>query len=163
MKLRLFVLLGVMLSVVSCSDSTAVSESAQSASAGVPVMSIHKGQDATTVAHGGEIYRQYCAACHGDQAQGAPGWHRRGADGKFPPPPLDGSGHVWHHPKQALARTIREGTMQRGGGMPAWGGQLSDADIDAVLAWIQSRWPAELYQRWQAMHKAPGGASHHHH
>jgi len=41
--------------------------------------------------------------------------------------------------------------MQMGGSMPAWEGKLSDDDIEAVIAWIQSRWPEEIYQAWLAM------------
>jgi hypothetical protein len=35
--------------------------------------------------------------------------------------------------------------------MPSWQGKLSDDDIGAVIAWIQSRWPEEIYQSWLAM------------
>jgi mono/diheme cytochrome c family protein len=33
-----------------------------------------------------------------------------------------------------------------GGGMPAWKGKFSEDDIEAVIAWFQSRWPEEVYQ-----------------
>ena len=84
-------------------------------------------------------------------AEGAPNWHQKGADGKFPPPPLDATGHGWHHPKSALVQTIKEGTVKLGGGMPAWKGTLTDDDIEAVLSWIQSRWPEDVYKSWAFM------------
>jgi mono/diheme cytochrome c family protein len=120
--------------------------SAQGMDAGAATI---RGYAAAQVARGGEIFRRNCAECHGANAQGAPDWHRRGADGKFPPPPLNGAGHAWHHPPAALKRTIREGTAQLGGSMPAWGDRLSGDEVDAVLAYIVTLWPEELYQAWR--------------
>jgi mono/diheme cytochrome c family protein len=114
------------------------------------------GFDPKQVARGGELYRAHCAACHGANAEGAPNWHQKGADGKFPPPPLDAKGHAWHHPKSALAQTIREGTLRLGGAMPPWKDKLSDADIEAVIAWFQSRWPEDVYQSWARMDERSG-------
>jgi mono/diheme cytochrome c family protein len=62
-----------------------------------------------------------------------------------------------------LVSTVKEGTLKRGGGMPAWTGILMDADIEAVLAYVQSLWPAETYQAWKSIDdKARGGQKHHH-
>lgn len=107
--------------------------------------------DPVKVARGGEIYKANCAVCHGTNAEGAPNWSQKGPDGKFPPPPLDASGHGWHHPKSALVQTVKEGTAKLGGGMPAWKGTLTDDDIEAVLSWIQSRWPEDVYKSWAFM------------
>lgn len=100
------------------------------------------------LARGQTLFRQHCAACHGDRAQGAFGWERPGADGKYPPPPLDGSAHAWHHPYDQLKQTIQEGTLKLGGSMPAWKGKLSEADTEAVIAWFQSIWPDPIYAAW---------------
>lgn len=107
--------------------------------------------DPKQIARGAKIYQANCAACHGANAEGAPNWHKKGPDGKFPPPPLDAKGHAWHHPKSALVHTIKEGTLKLGGGMPAWKGTLNNADIEAVIAWIQSRWPEDVYKSWKLM------------
>ncbi len=104
--------------------------------------------DPQVLAQGERIFQANCATCHGTQAQGAPNWERPGAGGKYPPPPLDGSAHAWHHPRSALRQVIKEGTVRLGGNMPAWGDRLSDAEIDAVIAWFQSRWPDEIYAAW---------------
>lgn len=115
--------------------------------------------DAAVVERGRIVYQQNCARCHGDRAQGAPDWHKPDATGKWPPPPLNGTGHAWHHPRTALVRTIREGTLVLGGNMPAWGDKLSNADINAVIAWFQQQWPEELYAAWWRMDRqsASGG------
>ena len=56
---------------------------------------------------------------------------------------------------------IRQGSVARGGNMPAWEGKLSDDDVAAVIAWIQSRWPEEIYRSWLAMEeKTRAGHAH---
>lgn len=70
-------------------------------------------------------------------------------DGHFPPPPLNGTGHAWHHPLDDLKETIRDGTVKLGGGMPSWGDKMTGEEIEAVIAWIVSRWSDEIYKRWQ--------------
>ena len=97
---------------------------------------------------GGRVFQQNCAVCHGAQAQGAPNWQRRDANGKFPAPPLNGTAHAWHHPTKVLKRIIRQGTVAQGGNMPAWEGKLTEKEMDAVLAWFQNKWPDELYAAW---------------
>lgn len=125
---------------------------ALAASAPPPVAApaVARVSDPAVLARGQRIYQTHCASCHGPRAEGASGWHRRAPDGRFPPPPLDGSGHAWHHSFAWLKRTIQEGTRHAGGGMPGWGDKLSEQDIEAVIAWFQSLWPEELYQNWKA-------------
>ena len=100
--------------------------------------------DAQRVALGERVFREHCARCHGDRAQGAPGWRQRLPDGGFPPPPLNGSGHAWHHPRDWLAARIRDGGLK----MPAWRGRLSEEEIQAVIEWFQSLWPDPVYAAW---------------
>jgi mono/diheme cytochrome c family protein len=112
--------------------------------------------DAGQLARGAEAYRAHCAVCHGERAQGAPNWQKPGPDGKYPPPPLDGSAHAWHHPMAALKQTIRDGTTRLGGSMPAWRDKLSEADIEAVIVWFQSLWQEEIYRAWQDIDRRAG-------
>lgn len=107
--------------------------------------------NAESAERGAAIYRQHCATCHGKKAEGHPRWQWLGADGKFPPPPLDGSGHTWHHPKTLLHDIIKNGSPEGKGNMPAWKDKLSDAEIDDVLAWCQSLWPQDIYKTWYEM------------
>lgn len=104
--------------------------------------------DPARIARGAEVYRQSCATCHGERAQGAFNWQKPGADGKYPPPPLDGSAHAWHHPTAVLKDVIANGTQRIGGNMPPWRDILSEADIEAVIMYFQSLWPREIYQAW---------------
>jgi len=99
--------------------------------------------------NGGRLFQENCAQCHGAGGEGAPQWQQPGADGRYPAPPLNGSGHAWHHPKKGLVRTIKYGTLSMGGSMPAWHSKLSDKDIDDIIGWFQSHWSDEIYREWQ--------------
>lgn len=131
-------------------DPPATSATAVAATEIAPANVPH-GLDPASVARGGVIYRQHCASCHGDRAQGAPNWQRPGSDGKYPAPPLNGSAHDWHHPKAVLVRIIKDGTAKLGGNMPAWRDKLSDGEIEAIIGWLQSLWPEEIYGTWKRM------------
>lgn len=95
------------------------------------------------VTEGGKLFRENCAACHGQQAQG-----QQAVAGKPPAPPLNGTGHAWHHPKIRLMQTIMQGTVSKGGNMPSWKDKLSEKQIEQVIAWMQSRWRDEIYAAW---------------
>ncbi|MEJ2407109.1 MAG: cytochrome c [Candidatus Thiodiazotropha sp.] len=97
------------------------------------------------LAQGARLYQMNCAECHGSHAQGAPDWRQRDADGMFPPPPLNGTGHAWHHPTNMLRHVIANGSPGDQGNMPAWGDRLSGEEIDAIIAWFQSKWPDPFY------------------
>ncbi|MCB1725182.1 MAG: cytochrome c [Chromatiaceae bacterium] len=101
-------------------------------------------------AAGRPLFVQHCAACHGQRGEGAPDWRRRLEDGSFPPPPLNGTGHAWHHPLAALYATIATGQ----GRMPAWSSLLGRGEILAIIAWFQSQWPDEIYAAWARMDRA---------
>ena len=100
------------------------------------------------VVQGEKLFRQNCAGCHGQNAEATPDWKKTDANGNYPPPPLNGSAHAWHHDLDLLRRTVREGGAKLGGQMPAFEGVLDAAQIDSVIAFFQSKWPDEIYQRW---------------
>ena len=108
------------------------------------------------VARGNPVYAKYCAACHGANLEGQPKWQEKLPTGRMPAPPHDASGHTWHHPDGVLFGITKNGLVpgkyappKYESDMPAFGGQLSDEDIWAVLAYIKSAWP-EAARRWQA-------------
>jgi len=100
------------------------------------------------VSQGKQLFRQNCAACHGQNAESTPEWKKTDANGNYPSPPLNGTAHAWHHDLDLLRRTIREGGAKLGGQMPAFEGVLSAEEIDSVIAFFQSKWPDDIYQRW---------------
>ena len=104
--------------------------------------------DPEKVKRGEAVYRKNCANCHGPNGEATPGWRNPGADGKYPPPPLDGSAHAWHHSTETLEEMIRKGSPGGAGGMPAWDGKLTNQEIDDVIVWIKSLWPDDVYDVW---------------
>lgn len=105
---------------------------------------------------GEAVFQAECAVCHGDQAQGAERWQQQGDDGYFPPPPLNGTAHAWHHPKDELRMIIRDGRNN----MPGFAGRLDDDEIDAAIAWFQSHWSDAVYDAWLD-YDARGVSGHH--
>jgi mono/diheme cytochrome c family protein len=114
-----------------------------------------RNQDFAQIENGRKLFVANCSECHGNRAEGAPNWNRPDANGRNSAPPLNGSGHAWHHPTRALVNTIKYGTVRMGGHMPAWKNKLSDQDIKDVIAWFQSQWPDEVYAAWQRVDLAP--------
>jgi len=108
--------------------------------------------DAAQVAAGEALYRAHCASCHGANLEGQPDWRTRQPSGRLPPPPHDAGGHTWHHPDEVLLQIVREGPAFYADlgvqtDMPAFGAALSEGDMAAVIAYIKSRWPAEVQAR----------------
>lgn len=106
--------------------------------------------DPVRIARGEELYRGNCVQCHRENARGAPKWHQRDVSGNFPPPPLDGSAHTWHHPEALLVEMIRNGSST----MPSFDSRLSENDIGDIIYWFQSLWPDDLYQMWARENEA---------
>ena len=103
----------------------------------------------SVVQAGKQVFDTHCAACHGKQGQGlADDWRVPLADGSYPPPPLNGTAHTWHHPAVQLIRTINEGGASLGGKMPAFRDVLSDPQKAAVIAYFQNWWSDEIYNIW---------------
>ncbi len=111
--------------------------------------------DPAQVALGSQIYDEHCAMCHGIKLEGQADWKTRKPNGRLPAPPHDVSGHTWHHPDQQLMLITRKGLSAVVPGyesdMPAFEGILSDEQIVAVLAFIQSRWPADIRERQRSL------------
>ena len=86
-----------------------------------------------------------CLACHGQNASGPKGdWREKLADGSYPPPPLNGTAHAWHHSPKQLLWTINNGGVPVGGKMPSFKEKLSEDEKQAVLEYIFSLWPDKI-------------------
>ena len=105
------------------------------------------------VAEGAVLYQESCAACHKENAEGSPNWRQRNAEGMLLPPPLNGTAHTWHHPLKVLRTVVKQGGEPVGGSMPAFADKLTDEQIDAILAWVQSLWSNEIYNLWLELDK----------
>ncbi len=100
------------------------------------------------VAKGKTLFLSHCASCHGQSAEGTADWRTTDANGNYPPPPLDGSAHGWHHPLSSLEQTIAMGGAQFGGVMPGFAGTLSEDEARTTIAYFQSFWSNDVYVRW---------------
>lgn len=108
-------------------------------------------ENARQVALGKQVYERHCAACHGVRLEAQPNWQERLPSGRMPAPPHDASGHTWHHPDAVLFGITKHGLVPGKYAPPsyqsdmlAFGGQLSDGEIWAVLAYIKSSWPKDI-------------------
>ena len=106
---------------------------------------------AVQVSEGEALYQVHCAICHGADGSATSAWRTPDENGIYPPPPLDGSAHTWHHPLALLDKTIIDGGAAFGGVMPGFGNVLDSNERHAIIAWCQSLWSDELYSRWQAI------------
>ncbi len=118
-----------------------------------PVASVARWYTLDQVQRGYRLFQENCAQCHKPDASGDPNWKQADAEGKLPPPPLDGTAHAWHHPLPLLRRIVREGGIPMDGSMPAFKDKLDATQIDAILAWVQSHWSDEIYAAWNGINQ----------
>ena len=100
------------------------------------------------VKKGKKLFIKNCSSCHGFQAQKTLDWKRTLADGSYPPPPLNGTAHAWHHPKSQLERIILNGGQLYNGKMPAFKNVLNKDEINYVISYFQNYWSNEIYNTW---------------
>lgn len=93
------------------------------------------------VMQGREVYLRACAECHGQNAEGYAN--------ELAAPALDHSEHAWHHPDQQIRDWIKNGKLGLGRQMPALGDQLSDEEIEAVIAYLHTLWTPEQLETQQ--------------
>ena len=102
------------------------------------------------IARGKIAYQNNCASCHQVNLSGAENWKGVDEDGHRKAPPLNGTGHTWHHDDETLHKIIKYGLVgiisDYEGKMGAFGDKLNDKDIDSVLAYIKSFWPDDYYK-----------------
>lgn len=95
--------------------------------------------DSQALAIGQELYEENCLSCHGGES---------GGEISDSPPPHNQNGHTWHHPDCLLTEITLRGPAAWGGtpgpgSMPAFEGQLTGDDVDAILAYIKTWWTDE--------------------
>ena len=102
------------------------------------------------IARGKIAYQNNYASCHQVNLSGAENWKGVDEDGHRKAPPLNGTGHTWHHDDETLHKIIKYGLVgiisDYEGKMGGFKDNLNDKDIDSVLAYIKSFWPDDYYQ-----------------
>jgi mono/diheme cytochrome c family protein len=96
------------------------------------------------------VYQNYCVSCHMIDLAGAENWKELDEDGHRKAPPLNGTGHTWHHDDKTLHAIIKYGLAKLvnnyKGKMIGFEDNLSDKEIDSLLAYIKSFWSEEEYE-----------------
>lgn len=100
---------------------------------------------------GRAVYDQFCASCHGKQAEGTAEWQRPDAKGELPAPPHNSTGHTWRHSDTELAEMIAQGWRDPFNKtdrltMPAFEAVLKPNEISAVIAYLKTLWTSEQRQ-----------------
>tara|TARA_B100000401_G_C52169092_1_gene422448 strand:- start:80 stop:511 length:432 start_codon:yes stop_codon:yes gene_type:complete len=99
---------------------------------------------------GKKLYKQYCASCHQSNLSGAVNWKSLDNDGHRKAPPLNGTGHTWHHSDEILHKIIKYGLAKLvknyEGKMYGYGDKIDDQGIDNILSYIKSYWNEENYK-----------------
>ena len=95
-------------------------------------------------------YNNNCVSCHMINLAGASDWKGVDEDGHRKAPPLNGTGHTWHHDDKTLHAIIKYGLAKLvknyEGKMIGFEDKLSDKEIDSILAYLKSFWPIEKYE-----------------
>ena len=111
------------------------------------------------VAIGAGLYSQFCSSCHGANLEGTADWQVMNADGSFPPPPQDSSGHTWHHGDDLLVGIVLDGSDFAQSRMPAFEDLLSGNDVLSILEFFKSNWgPQERAVQWEMTLRERGQA-----
>ena len=89
-------------------------------------------------------------SCHMINLAGAQNWKGLDEDGHRKAPPLNGTGHTWHHDDKTLHAIIKYGLAKLvknyEGKMIGFEDKLSDKEIDSILAYLKSFWPTDKYE-----------------
>ena len=103
------------------------------------------------IARGKIIYQNNCISCHQVNLVGVENWKDLDEDDHRKSPPLNGTGHTWHHDDATLHNIIKYGLVKLvknyQGKMLGFEDKLKDKDIDSVLAYIKNFWPDDMYQQ----------------
>lgn len=124
-----------------------VAACAESGSPPVPVEG--RWYTAGQVEEGRGLYANHCAVCHAADGSATAEWRTLDANGNYPPPPLNGTAHTWHHPLDLLDDTIANGGVQFGGVMPGFSAVTDKSERLAIVAWFQNLWTDDIYRKWQ--------------
>jgi mono/diheme cytochrome c family protein len=113
---------------------------------------VSKANNPRETPEGKELFKRYCAGCHGEDAVGqdpnqpAGGWDEE--ENRLAPA-LNGTGHAWHHPPELLFEYIQQGSIDRTSPMPSFGDILNESQISAIVSYFQSMWPNKIKEQYE--------------
>ena len=106
-------------------------------------------ENADAVREGKQLYASHCASCHGRRLQGQLLWQVQDQFVGRRAPAHDQTGHTWRHSDEDLCYMTKFGRFRTTPAvvksyMPAYGQNLGDDQILAVIAYIKATWPIGL-------------------
>ena len=118
--------------------------------------SIHAAE--VDIFKGMKLYAENCAGCHMGNLAGHEEWDKSlDEDGHRRAPPLNGTGHTWHHSPAQLFHVIKYGFKKSN---PDYEGKmlgndaLSDEDVWSILEFIKSTWPEKILNKYNSHFKS---------
>ena len=98
-------------------------------------------------------YQNNCASCHGVNLQGQEGWQNiLDEDGHRLAPPLNGTGHTWHHSPEYLFQVIKYGFPSfdpNYEGKMLGNSDLSDKEVWELVSYMKEVWPDEIKEVYE--------------
>lgn len=85
---------------------------------------------------GQKVFKKNCSRCHGEKAEKTKNLKELLPGKSYPPPPLNGAAHAWHHPMEVLRRTIDNGGIPFGGKMSAFKDKFTEKEKLAAIAYF---------------------------
>ena len=109
------------------------------------------------VFNGMKLYAENCAGCHMGNLAGHEEWNKSlDEDGHRRAPPLNGTGHTWHHSPKYLFQVTKYGFKKL---IPDYEGKmlgndsLSDDDVWSIIEFIKSTWPENILNKYNSHFK----------
>ena len=106
------------------------------------------------IKNGELLYQKNCSSCHMKNLSGHPKWQNElDEDGHRQAPPLNGTGHAWHHAPKDLFQTIRYGYKKAD---PNYNGKmmgnenLTDNEVWSILEYIKNIWPENIKMKYES-------------
>jgi hypothetical protein len=105
MTKRILALLGIgsLLVLAGCNEEQGTTANVTTTTQAPPQTNpVERWYTTEQIAQGDTLFQANCASCHKPDASGTPNWRKADAQGKYPPPPLNGAAHTWRHPLDML-------------------------------------------------------------
>lgn len=148
MPFRILILISSIIVIAGCEEATQSETRTLKDILNLNTERVVRNFDPAQIKRGESVFQANCENCHGKNAEGTTDWRKPNVDGRFPPPPLNGTAHAWHHSTAVLKKTILKGGPPEISSMPPWEGILTEQQVDDVVVWIKSLWPDEIYAMW---------------
>ena len=107
-----------------------------------------------SIENGKLLYQKNCSSCHMKNLSGHLKWKTElDEDSHRQAPPLNGTGHAWHHEPKQLFQIIRYGYKKidpNYKGKMLGNEKLTDDEVWSILNYIKSIWPENIKTKYDS-------------